>query len=132
MYDGTPFEQTASYARAVRHGSFVAVSGTIAMDTEGRVAHPDDVYLQTKNAFLKAIEALEKLDGSLYDVIRTRMFLAPNSDWTRAAKAHGEIFNGVDPANTSLFVSGLLVPGALVEIEIDAMLQQPSGESRDA
>ena len=32
VYDGTPFERSASYARAIRQGPFIAVSGTIAMD----------------------------------------------------------------------------------------------------
>jgi enamine deaminase RidA (YjgF/YER057c/UK114 family) len=127
-YDGTPFEQTAAYARAVRHGPYIAVSGTIAMDTDGHVAHPQDIHLQTQQAFRKALEAIEELGGTAQDVVRTRMFLTPDSDWRRAASAHAEIFRGIDPANTSLFISGLFVPGALVEVEVDAVIVEPEIE----
>ena len=122
IYDGTPFERSASYARAIRHGSYIAVSGTIAMDTNGNVAYLGDVYLQTRTAFLKAIAAVDELGGSLHDVVRTRIFLTPSCSWEGAAAAHAEIFRGVDPANTSLYVSGLFVPNALVEVEVDAMV----------
>jgi enamine deaminase RidA (YjgF/YER057c/UK114 family) len=124
VYDGTPFERSASYARAVRQGSLIAVSGTIAMNLDGSVAHPGDVYLQTRTAFLKAIAAIDELGGSLQDVVRTRIFLTPDCSWEGAASAHAEIFRGVDPANTSLYVSGLFVPEALVEVELDAIVSQ--------
>ena len=124
VYDGTPFERSASYARAIRQGPFIAVSGTIAMDPDGSVAHPGDVYLQTRTAFLKAIAAIGELGGSLEDVIRTRIFVTPECSWEGAASAHAEIFRGIDPANTSLYVSGLFVPGALVEVEVDAIVSR--------
>jgi len=92
------------------------------MDTNGNVAYLGDVYLQTRTAFLKAIAAVDELGGSLHDVVRTRIFLTPSCSWEGAAAAHAEIFRGVDPANTSLYVSGLFVPNALVEVEVDAMV----------
>lgn len=131
-YDGTPFEQTAAYARAVRHGPYIAVSGTIAMDTDGRVAHPEDIYRQTQQAFRKALDAVMELGGTPADVVRTRMFLTPDSDWRGAAAAHAEIFRGIDPANTSLFVSGLFVSGALIEIEVDAIVVEPETPGADS
>lgn len=54
--------------------------------------------------------------------MRTRLFLAPGCDWERAVRAHRDAFEGVDPANTTLFVAGLIPPGALVEVELDAVV----------
>ena len=56
------------------------------------------------------------------EVIRTRIYLAPDTDWRAAARAHGEVFAGLDPANTTLFVAGFIPAGCLVEIEIDAVV----------
>lgn len=125
VYDGTPFESTAAYARAVRRGSLIAVSGTVAMGVDGTVAFPGDVRLQTREALRKAVAAVESLGGTLEDVVRTRIYLVPGSSWQGTASAHAEVFAGVNPANTSLFVAGLFVPGALVEVEIEAFVEGP-------
>lgn len=124
VYDGTPFESAAAYARAVRRGLLIAVSGTVAMGTDGTVAFPGDVHQQTRSAFLKAVAAVESLGGSLEDVVRTRIYLAPDCPWEGAAAAHAEVFRGIDPANTSLYVAGFFVPGALVEVEVEAVVDE--------
>ena len=57
------------------------------------------------------------------DVVRTRLLLAPGCDWKDAARAHAEAFAGVDPANTTYYVGGLIPEGALVEVELDAIVE---------
>ena len=39
--------------------------------------------------------------------------------------AHREAFAGVDPANTTYFVSGFIPEGVLVEVELDAIVPEP-------
>jgi enamine deaminase RidA (YjgF/YER057c/UK114 family) len=119
--DGSEFERLAGYARAVRVGAHVAVSGTAAM-SEGAVLHPGDAYEQTREAIAKALAAAAELGASGADVIRTRLLLAAGSDWHAAARAHGEAFAGVDPANTTYFVAGFIPEGVLVEVELDAIV----------
>ena len=53
-------------------------------------------------------------------VLRTRLLLAPGADWRAAARAHADVLGEVAPANTTLFVSGLVGEGFLVEVELDA------------
>jgi enamine deaminase RidA (YjgF/YER057c/UK114 family) len=101
--DGSEFEQLAGYARAVRVGRHVAVSGTAAL-SEGVVLFPGDAYRQTREAIAKALTAAEQLGASAADVIRTRLLLAAGCDWPRRF-ALGEAFAGVDPANTTYFVA---------------------------
>jgi enamine deaminase RidA (YjgF/YER057c/UK114 family) len=119
---GSPFEDTASYSRAVRVGDVVAVSGTAALDEDGMALHPGDLYEQTKTALRVGLEAAAELGAGSDHVLRTRVFLAPGVDWREAVRAHGEIFAGVNPANTTLFAGGFIPPGCLVEIEIDAIV----------
>jgi enamine deaminase RidA (YjgF/YER057c/UK114 family) len=118
--DGSAFEAVASYCRAVRSGPAVAVSGTAATGPDGSALHPGDTYAQTKDSFERAVAAAQELGAGLQDVVRTRLFLVPDSDWREAVRAHHEVFEGVDPANTTLYVAGFIPPGVLVEVELDA------------
>lgn len=118
---GGAFEKLASYSRAARMGNIVAVSGTAALAEDGSALHPGDAYLQTRVALERALEAAAQLGVERDHVVRTRIYLAPDSDWREAARAHGEFFEGVDPANTTLFVAGFIPAGALVEVEIDGV-----------
>jgi enamine deaminase RidA (YjgF/YER057c/UK114 family) len=108
-------EDLAGYARAVRTGSWVSVSGTAP-------ASRGDVREQTLDAFRLALDAVEHFGGSIENVARTRIFLAAGCDWKGAAEAHKELFGKVRPANTTLFVAGFIPDGVLVEVEIDAVL----------
>jgi enamine deaminase RidA (YjgF/YER057c/UK114 family) len=115
------FEDIGGYARAVRIGGTIAISGTAATDAEGKALHPGDAYAQTRDAFERAVAALRELGGGLNDVVRTRIYLAPGADWRRAIDAHRELFGETLPANTTLFVAGFIPVGVLVEIELDAV-----------
>lgn len=63
---------------------------------------------------------MQALGGRLDDVVRTRVFLAPGADWEGAARAHAEVMGSVAPANTMLYVAGLIGDGFLVEVELEA------------
>jgi enamine deaminase RidA (YjgF/YER057c/UK114 family) len=118
------FGETAAYSRAVRFGRHVAVSGTAPL-AGGVVLHEGDSYLQTKAAIDRALDAAAELGATRDHVVRTRLLLAPECDWREAVRAHAEAFAGVDPANTTYFVGGLIPAGALIEVELDAALDPP-------
>jgi len=118
---GGGFEEAAAYSRAVRAGSFVAVSGTAPLGPDGPL-HPGDLHLQTLAAFEQALAAAAALGARREDVIRTRMLLAPGAGWEGAVRAHRELFEGIAPANTTYFVGGL-IPDVLVEVELDAVVE---------
>jgi enamine deaminase RidA (YjgF/YER057c/UK114 family) len=116
--EGGGFEEAAAYSRAVRIGQHVAVSGTAAR--EG-----GDVYAQTVEALRRALAAAGELGAAPEDVLRTRLLLAEGCDWEGAVRAHRETFAGIDPANTTYFVSGFIPEGVLVEVELDAIVPEP-------
>ena len=122
MRDAAGFGEVAAYSRAVRHGAHVAVSATAALEA-GQVLHPGDSFLQTQAAIRKALEAAAELGASPEDVIRTRLLLAGDCDWKEAARAHAEAFAGVAPANATYYVGALIPAGALVEVELDAIVE---------
>jgi enamine deaminase RidA (YjgF/YER057c/UK114 family) len=120
---GGAFERVAAYSRAARHGSRIVVSGTADLGPEGSAAHPGDAYAQTRAALERSLEAVVALGGRKEDVLLTRILLVEGADWRGAVKAHREIFEGLDPANTTVFVAALIPEGALVEVEVEAEVE---------
>ena len=116
--EGGGFEEAAAYSRAVRIGPHVAVSGTAARSG-------GDAYEQTREAISRALAGAAELGASKEDVLRTRLLLAQGCDWEGAVRAHAEAFAGIDPANTTYFVSGFIPDGVLVEVELDAVIPEP-------
>lgn len=119
---GTHWEPIVGYSRAVRLGDFVYVSGTTATDKEGKIVGVGDPYLQTIQ-IVKNIEiALQAVNASLKDVVRTRIYVTDISSWEMVGQAHAEFFKQIRPAATLVEVSHLINPEILVEIEADAIV----------
>jgi len=119
---GAPWERKVGYSRAVRIGSLVDVSGTVAVDEDGKVIGAGDPYVQAKVIFEKIRKSLEDTGASINDVIRTRMYVTDISNWNEVGKAHGETFTEVKPATSLVEVSNLISPEYLVEIEALAVV----------
>ncbi len=119
---GTTWESLAGYCRAVRHGNKISVSGTTA--THGtRVIGGTDPGAQTHFIIDKIEGALQSLGGRLEDVVRSRIYVPNIDDWEPVARAHGERFAHILPANT-LVQAELVGSDYLVEIEVDAEVSQ--------
>jgi enamine deaminase RidA (YjgF/YER057c/UK114 family) len=122
---GTIWESIAGYSRAVRLGNVIHVSGTTATDDEGHLVGANDPYAQTMFIIKKIERALNEAGASLEDVIRTRIYITDAAIWEPVSKAHGEFFSDIRPANTLIAVAALIGEGYLVEMEAEAILQQP-------
>jgi enamine deaminase RidA (YjgF/YER057c/UK114 family) len=119
---GTTWENSVGYSRAVKVGTQIFVSGTIAVDDNGIVVGKNDPYRQTIFILKKIKSAIEKSGGNLSDVVRTRMYVVNINDWSAIGKAHGEFFKDIKPASTMVEVSKLIQPEFLIEIEADAII----------
>jgi enamine deaminase RidA (YjgF/YER057c/UK114 family) len=123
---GSPYEPKVGYARALRVGNLVFVSGTTA-GSGGKSVAIGDPEAQTRAIFETIDKALQEAGTSLKDVVRTRVYLVDMDHWEAIAGVHGEIFGDIRPTNTTLVVSGFVRPEWLVEIEVDAVLLDGAG-----
>lgn len=118
---GTSWESMAGYSRAVRKGNRILVSGTTA--THGnQVIGGNDPAAQAHFIFDKIEGAIQSLGGKLEDVVRTRVFVKDINQWEPIARAHGQRFAEIQPANT-MVQANLIGDDYLVEIEAEAIVE---------
>ncbi len=118
VLSGTPWEEIAGYSRAVRCGRSILVSGTTSTHGDRLIGGPDPAA-QTHFVIDKITAAVESLGGRFEDIVRTRIYVRNADDWEPVARAHGERFRDVLPANT-LVEARLIGDEYLVEIEAEA------------
>jgi aryl-alcohol dehydrogenase-like predicted oxidoreductase/enamine deaminase RidA (YjgF/YER057c/UK114 family) len=120
---GSRWEPIAGYARAVRAGDRILVSGTTATHGESTVVCLGDAEGQTVYILDKIGAAIEALGGELEDVVRTRIYVRDAARADAVARVHGRYFGAVRPANTLVQIAGL-VGDYDVEIEAEAELSR--------
>ena len=117
-----PWAKVMGYSRAVRVGNVIEVAGTAPAAPDGTILAPGDVEGQTRAALATIGDALAELGASFHDVVRTRILLADETRWEEAARAHGEVFRDVRPANTTVGGLRFVDPAILVEVEVTAVI----------
>lgn len=118
---GTSWESMAGYSRAIRKGNRILVSGTTA--THGaHLIGGNDPAAQAHFVFDKIEGAIQSLGGKLEDVVRTRVFVKDISQWEPIARAHGQRFAQIQPANT-MVQANLIGEEYLLEIEAEAIVE---------
>lgn len=122
---GSPYEPRLGISRAVavRPGRIIAVAGTAPIGADGKTVAPGDPAAQMRRCVEIVRTALEQLGASLSDVVRTRTLLTRIEDWETVGQVHGEFFREIRPANTVMQVSRFIDPDWLVEIEVDAVVE---------
>jgi enamine deaminase RidA (YjgF/YER057c/UK114 family) len=118
---GSPYEPIIGFSRGVRVGIQVHLAGTGPVG-----ADHEDAAGQTRRIFAIASEALAKAGATFNDVVRTRMYLTHADDWEAVGRVHGEFFSQIRPASTMVVIAALLNPAWRVEIEMDAIIPEPS------
>ena len=121
---GTTWEKKYGYSRALRVGKRVFVAGTTAVNEAGDVVGQGDPYRQAMFVYGKIEKALIEAGSSLRDVVRVRTFVTDISRWEEVALAQGEVFSEIRPVATLVQVSALVRPDLLVEIEVDAEMEE--------
>jgi reactive intermediate/imine deaminase len=115
-----------TYAQAVRvetgDAVWIHVSGQIAIDAEGNLVGPGDVRAQTRQVFenLKAI--LEANGATFADAVKIGTYLTTLDDLAGMREVRSEYLTSEPPASTAVQVVALVVPEALIEIDLVAVV----------
>ncbi len=124
---GSPYEPLIGFSRAVRVGHVIAVGGTAPIGADGQTVAPGDVAGQTRRCLEIIRAALEEAGSGLQDVVRTRTLLQRIDDWQDVARVRAEFFREIRPVDTIVEVSRFVDPAWLIEIEVDAVVDQATG-----
>lgn len=109
---------------AVASGSrFGFIAGQVALAPDFSVIGTDDLEAQTVAAMGNVRIALNAIDAGFEDVVRRTIYTTEPTEY-EAITAAIERVQGttVHPAQTIVGVTGLAVPGLLIEIEVTALL----------
>jgi 2-iminobutanoate/2-iminopropanoate deaminase len=102
---------------AVRVGDLVFLSGSLGTKPGGGGLADGGIEGQTRQA-LENIKASATLAGvTLADVAKCTVFLTDVANFQAMNGVYREFFATEPPARTTVAVAGLVVPGALIEIE---------------
>ena len=116
---GSEFEQTIGYSRAVVDGRWVFVAGTTGFDYS-TMTISDDIVEQVDRTLANIDAALVRAGSCAADVVRVR-YLLPNADDFEACwPSLRRYFGDARPAATMMVV-GLQDPRMKIEIEVTAL-----------
>jgi aminoacrylate peracid reductase len=96
-------------------GAAVYVSGTLALDKDGRLVGAGDVRAQTRHVLESIKAVLEVAGGSLRDVAFNHIFLKDLADYAAMNEVYREYFPANPPARYCIRAD-LVKPEFLVEI----------------
>jgi aminoacrylate peracid reductase len=105
----------APYSPGARAGSAVYVSGTLAIDKDGKTVGVGDVKAQTRFVIESIKSVLEAAGGSLKDIAFNHIFLADLKDYAAMNEVYREYFPKDPPARYCIRAD-LVKPEFLVEI----------------
>lgn len=105
-------------SKAARAGDFVFLSGQLGMGADGKLVG-DDVATQTKQTLENIKGLLGEAGCGLSDVVKATVWLVNTGDFAAFNKVYAGYFPD-NPPPRSAVCSSLMLPGALVEIEVVA------------
>ena len=111
------------FCKAVRAGNRIYLRGQTGTSLDGEFVGPGDAGAQADQAMKNITTLLEEAGGSINDVCRITTYIAHRHHRDEVYQATGRHLKGVYPVGTGLIVGGFAKPNLLVEIDVEAELQ---------
>ncbi len=112
-----------TYARAVRSGHMLFISGCTARGTDAEGGVAIDQLRVTLDRVVRIVRAE---GGTPSDIVKLTTYVTRMGDWSPASEEQQAIFDshfeGENPANSLIGVTALALPGLDIEIEAIAVL----------
>ena len=116
-------EKQLGFAASVQTGRTLHLAGIIAADAAMNVVAPGDMAGQITRIYDILEATLAKSGATLTHVANEMIFTTDMQQFAGAAAVRAQRYAGcAPPAATAVQVAGLLLPGALLEIQVTAVL----------
>jgi 2-iminobutanoate/2-iminopropanoate deaminase len=103
-------------------GKTIYVAGQLGRDLEGNIVGPGDMRAQMEQTF-KNLDACLKAAGATWaDVVKTNTFVTDYAAFSKNTDVRMRYLGVASPTSTTIQISGLAQPEAMVEIELIAVV----------
>jgi 2-iminobutanoate/2-iminopropanoate deaminase len=115
------------YSQAIRTESLVYTAGQAGIDPTTGELVDGGIEAQTRQVMNNLKYVLEAADSGLNYAVKTTVFLKDMNDFSKMNAVYSEFFPENPPARSTI-AAAALPKGALVEIEVVALLRAPRGD----
>lgn len=123
LYHLNKFEEAFGYAQAVRVEDTLYISGSVAVDADGKLIGPDDMALQLRAAYENVGRTLKAFKTDFDHVAKETIYTTDMEALLRESKLRFEFYDRQNlPASTWVEVKRLVDPGFLVAIDVTVEL----------
>ena len=103
-------------------GQWVAISGQLALDLDGKLIGAGDPGAQAEQVFANLERCLTTVGATFENVVKLTFFLTDVGYLPAIRTVRDKYIPGPKPASTALQIAALAVPDALMEIEAYAII----------
>jgi enamine deaminase RidA (YjgF/YER057c/UK114 family) len=101
----------------------IYIAGQLGRDAEGNIVGPGDMRAQLEQTF-KNLDACLRAGGATWaDVVKTNTFVTDYQAFSQCSDVRMRYFGVGSPTSTTIQISGLAQPEAMVEIEMIAAVE---------
>jgi 2-iminobutanoate/2-iminopropanoate deaminase len=101
----------------------IYIAGQLARDVDGNIVGPGDMRAQLEQTF-KNLDACLKAAGATWaDVVKTNTFVTDYQAFSQCSDVRMRYFGVGSPTSTTIQISGLAQPEAMIEIEMIAVVE---------
>lgn len=104
------------YSQGIVFNQMLYTSGQIALRPDGSF-NDGDIEVQTRQVFANLLAIVQASGATLSQVVKSTVFLKNLDDFVKMNEIYAEVFNGHQPARSTVQVAKL-PKDALVEIEL--------------
>jgi 2-iminobutanoate/2-iminopropanoate deaminase len=113
-----------NYSHAVRVETsdcvWIYVSGQLALDADGSLVGIGDLRAQTEQVFENLASVLEANHATFEHVVKIQTFFTTLDDLAGSREVRARYLPAEPPASTAVQVAALVLPGALIEVDVVA------------
>jgi 2-iminobutanoate/2-iminopropanoate deaminase len=115
----------AAYSHVVTvtgSGKLVFVAGQLARDAGGNIVGPGDMRAQLEQTFKNLDLCLKAAGATWADVVKTNTYVTDYEEFAKHREVRMRHFGVATPTSTTIQISRLAQPEAMVEIEMIAVV----------